>query len=89
MKWGWLKTVGKVAIQIAGVARQKGTLSDELLGSALELVKKADVVFKDNSERREWVVAALRATGKVNEAQARLAVELAVSAWKHRTDLPH
>lgn len=87
MRWGWLKTVGRVAVMVAHTARQKGTLSDELLSSALELVEKAEVVYQDSSERREWAVAALRATGKVNEAQARLAIELGVAAFKRRTDL--
>lgn len=87
MRWGWLKTVGRVAVMVAQVARQKGTLSDELLSSALELVAKAEKVYQDNSERREWAVAALRATGKVNEAQARLAIELGVAAFKHGTKL--
>ena len=56
-------------------------LTDEIVKIALALVKIAGNKFVDNTERREFVVAALVKKG-IPESIARIAVEIAVQLWK-------
>jgi hypothetical protein len=78
--WGWLVFIGRLAKKAFGFAQEAG-LTDGLIEKALELVKDAATRFDDNADRREWVIAALRAIG-IPENIARLALELAVQIWK-------
>jgi hypothetical protein len=78
--WGWLKLIGGILKRAFAFAQEQG-LSDDIIQAALKLVKEAAERFQDNTERREWVIAGLRAFG-IPERIARLAVELAVVIWK-------
>lgn len=78
--WNWLKALGGLIKKAFGYAQRAG-LTDEVLKRALELVRQAAEQFEDNTERREFVIAALMRLG-LPERLARLAVELAVMIWK-------
>ena len=56
-------------------------LDDELIEAALKLVRFADEKFISNSDRREWVVAALVKRG-IPENIARIATEFAYRLYK-------
>jgi hypothetical protein len=60
---------------------QKFGLTDETVKVALGWVEQAANMFGTGTERREFVVARLRDKG-IPESIARLAVEVAVQAWK-------
>jgi len=66
--------------QAFNAAKESG-LTNELLQSALALVRVAATRFTDNSQKREYVVQALVSKG-VPESIARLAVELAYRLFK-------
>ena len=68
-------------LQKAFDAAKANGLTDQLLSQALGLVREAATQFADNTERREWVVAALVAN-KVPESVARFAVEAALQVLK-------
>ncbi len=78
--FAFLKSLGRFFKRAFQVAESRG-LTDDLIARALTLVKDAQVRFADNTQRREWVIAALMAAG-VKESIARLAVELAVQVFK-------
>lgn len=78
--WDWLKKLGSVIRRAFGYAEEAG-LTNGLVETALRLVREAAEKFATNEQRREWVVATLRALG-VSERIARLALELAIVIWK-------
>ncbi len=78
--WNWIKALGGLIKKALGYAAKAG-LTDEVMKKALELVRQAAEQFADNTERREFVIAALMRLG-LPERLARLAVELAVMIWK-------
>lgn len=75
-----LGKIGKFALKVFSTAQEAG-LTDELLVKASGLVTAAKAEFEDNTKRREWAVAALKAGG-VKESIARLAIELALQSIK-------
>lgn len=80
----FFKKIGSFISKIWGAAEKLG-LTDELVKIALGWVKVADEKYVDNAEKREWVVGILKAKG-IPESIARLAVELAVRAFKSELD---
>lgn len=71
--------VGKMVGKGLGVVRD--IVTDDQLKAGVELVKRAEVRFLDNAQRREWVVRQLKAVG-IPEAAARIIVELALKIAK-------
>lgn len=57
-------------------------INDDVLAFAMKWVRAAESKYVDNAEKREWVVALLKAQLKLPESVARLAVELAVRLVK-------
>ena len=72
--------VGRVIRTALRFAESRG-LTDELVDLALKHVVKAQESFDTNEGRRAYVLSQLRGYG-VPESIARLALELAVSAYK-------
>lgn len=72
--------IGKVMLAGLRFAEAKG-LTDDLVDMALRLVTQAQAQFPDTEDRRDWVVDRLVAH-RVPESVARLALELAVQAYK-------
>ena len=78
----FFKAIGRGIARALQFAEARG-LTDELVDLALSHVSKAQVRFLNSTDRREWVVAELM-KDRVPESVARLAVELAVSAFKQK-----
>lgn len=79
-----LKTIFGIAkslIEKAFAASAEAGLTDEIVDLALRWVRAAAERTVDNAERREWVVAILKAN-RIPESIARLAVELAYQFYK-------
>lgn len=57
-------------------------LTDAVMDAALAYVRAAAGRFTDNAERREWAVDMLARKLHIPESLARVAIELAVQAWK-------
>ena len=74
------KSIGKAVLRVLRFAESRG-LDDDLLDLALGFVTRAQVKFSTNSERREWAVTQL-VNKHLPESIARLAVEVAVQAYK-------
>jgi hypothetical protein len=69
-------------------ARRRG-LTDEIVNRALAIVIEAAQKHEDPTARREYAVAALMLLfPTVSESILRVAVELAVQAWKDRQARP-
>jgi len=83
--FGIFKAIGRWAKRAFTIAQENG-LSDDVIKTALGLVREAAGQANDNATKREWVVTGLRATG-LPESIARMAVEMAVQIWK-RDDQP-
>lgn len=79
---GFFKAIGRGILKALQFAERHG-LTDDLIDRALSLVTRAQLDFPDNDTRREWVVGQLTSQ-KVPESVARLAIELAVQAYKQR-----
>ena len=80
---GFLRLFARVGKGIAKALRfaESRGLTDDLVDLALTHVLKARESFETNEDRRAYVLAQLRGRG-VPESVARLALELAVSAYK-------
>lgn len=76
----WFGFLGGL-VKRAFAAAQANGLTDRVVADALSLARAASTGFADNAERREWVVAQLRAA-KVPDSIARMAVEAAVQLLK-------
>lgn len=76
------QSFGRWTLVVLRFARANG-LDDELLDLALRLVTHAQPNFQTNDERRDYVLGRLKAAG-IPESIARLAIELAVQAYKKK-----
>lgn len=76
------KGLGSVVVKALGYANLHG-LTDAIVSEALKYVEEAAATVMDNEQKREYVITRLVAKG-VPEFVARLAVELAVAAYKSR-----
>ena len=72
--------IGRGLMRAVTVAAASG-LDDDLFDLAVGFVTKANVRFASTDERREWALEQLRAHG-VKESIGRLAIEMAVQAYK-------
>jgi hypothetical protein len=77
---GFFGKVKSFLVKAFKLAQAKG-LTDVIVQDALQLAKAAEAQFKDDAQKREWVVAALTAAG-VPSSVARIAVEMAVHLMK-------
>ena len=75
----FFRGVGKLLGKALGIVRDQITEAD--LARGMALVQDAESKFLDNAQRREWVVARLKALG-VPEFLARIIVELALRLVK-------
>ena len=81
--FGFFKRFGRL-IKLALVFAEAHGLTDDLVAHALKLVTSAqvDATLTTNTARREWVVTQIHKRTHDPESTARLAVELAVKAYK-------
>ena len=80
---GLFRTIGRTIKRALVFAEQRG-LTDDLVAHAIRLVAGAQVnaTLTDNAARREWVVSQLQKHTRAPESVIRLAVELAINAYK-------
>lgn len=82
--FGFLKRLSSFIGRILRFAESRG-LTDDLVDLALRLVAQAQVQFPNNEARLAFVLDQIHLKTHVPESVARLAVELAIQAYKRRT----